>query len=179
MQAFKPATEITLTGAENMKKKYIVTISAIIVLIAVLAALGGCDGDSLFRSSWEAAVIRNAQGQIIACGEDYAYNEDIGVETVTCTVSADGEISIRWVERLLYLTGKMTEVSEGADKSVRYSIEFSDGSTGTATYIAEKDAVYPSDQDKDDGCDLPESYELTLTIEEEYTFYFVRVAQIK
>ena len=162
-----------------MKKRLVVTVASVCVLLAVLTAFAACDGDKLFESSWEAAFICNAQGEIIARGEDYAYNENAGVATVTCTISAGGEISLVWAEGKKTLDGQMTEVSEGADKSVRYSIAFSDGSTGTATYLAKKDSVYPFDTDKDDGFDLPESYELTLKVGEEYTLYFVRVAQIK
>lgn len=162
-----------------MKKRLVATISAICVLVAVLTAFTACDGDKLFESSWEAAVVRNAQGDIVACEEDFSYDDSITVATVTCTVSVDGEIKLTWAEGKKSLTGKMTEIGEGADKSVRYSIEFSDGSAGTATYLAKKDEVYPSDTDKEDGCDQPESYEFTVTKGEEYTLYFVRVAQSK
>lgn len=162
-----------------MKKRLVATISAICVLVAVLTAFTACDGDKLFESSWEAAVVRNAQGDIVACGEDFSYDDSITVATVTCTVSVDGEIKLTWAEGKKSLTGKMTEISEGADKSQRYSVAYSDGSAGIATYLEDKDAVYPSDTDKDDAYDLPEKYELTLTVGDEYILYFVRVSQIK
>lgn len=157
-----------------MKKKIIVTFSAILIVITLMTAFTACDGDKLFRSSWEAAVVRNAQGDIVACGKDFCYDDSLTVATVKCTVSVDGELKLTWAEGNKSLTGTMTQLSEGADKTQRYSVLFSDGSTGIATYLEDKDAVYPSDTDKDDSYDLPEKYELTLTVGDEYTLYFVR-----
>lgn len=162
-----------------MKKRFIATIASICVLLAVITAFTACNGDKLFDSSWEAALIVNAQGEMVARGEDFSYDESVPVATVTCTVSVGGDIKLTWAEGGKTLNGKMTETGEGADKSVRYSIEFSDGSAGTATYLAKKDEIYPSDTDKEDGCDQPESYEFTVTKGEEYTLYFARVAQIR
>lgn len=162
-----------------MKKRLVATVASICVLLAVITAFTACGGDKLFDSSWEAALIVNAQGEIVARGEDFSYDESVPVVTVTCTVSVGGEIKLTWAEGDKTLTGNMIETGEGADKSVRYSIEFSDGSAGTATYLAKKDEVYPSDADKEDGYDQPESYQFTVTLGEIYTLYFVRVAQIK
>lgn len=162
-----------------MKKRLFTVIAAVLVLVAALTVFTACDGDKLFESSWEIAAISNAQGEIIACGESFSYDESVPRVTVTCNVSLDGEISISYAAENKKLTGKMTQTSTGADGSEKYSIEFSDGRLGTAVYLSSKDDVYPSDQDKDDQSDIAEKYEFTVTVGEEYTLYFVRGSKIK
>lgn len=162
-----------------MKRKIFAATAVACILIVALTALAACDSDKLLDSSWELAAVANAQGEIIACGEDYAYDASVKRIAVTCTVSGEGEIVIVYADGGKTLKGQLTETSTGADGEERYSVKYADGSIGTAVYVAKKDNVYPSDTDADDKYDVSELYELTLTVGEEYTLYFARVSSIK
>lgn len=160
-----------------MKKRIIALVAAVCLLTIALTAFVACDGDKLFDSTWELTAVQNAQGEIIACGDGYSYDETIPRITVTCTVSVNGEIAITYADEHKTLKGQMTQTSVGADGTERYSVSFEDGRQGSAVYVSKKDAVYPSDVESEKN-DNAEVYELTVKIGEDYTLYFKRGANI-
>lgn len=151
----------------------------IFCLIATVAACCIACTDKIYSSTWEMAVAVDGNGDVVACGKGYSYGEDVLRVTVTCNISKDGEITIKSADNQMSMKGQMTELSTGADGEVRYSIAFEDGRTGTAVYKDKKDDSYPSDVDKDDLADKAELYELSVSVSDVMTLYFVRGAEIK
>lgn len=153
-----------------------------LIVLSIIAAIALCCvacSDNIYGSVWEMAVAVNGNGEVEACGEGYAYSEDVRRVTVTCNISKDGEITIKYADDNITIKGQMTELSTGADGAVRYSIAFEDGRTGSAVYREKKENYYPSDVDKDDGTDVAELYELSVSVSDTMTMYFVRGAEIK
>lgn len=157
------------------------TLKTLIVFCAIAAVTVCCIActDNIYGSTWEMAVAVNGSGDVIACGEGYSYDEKVLRVTATCNISKDGQITIKSTDEQMSMKGQMTELSKGADGEVRYSIAFGDEKTGTAVYKDQKDYSYPSDVDKDDGTDISEFYELSVSVSDVMTLYFVRGAEIK
>lgn len=157
------------------------TLKSLIILCIVVTVAACCIActDKIYSSTWEMAVAVNGSGDVIACGEGYSYDDDVQRVAINCNISKDGEITIKSSDSQMSMKGQMTELSTGADGAVLYSIEFEDGRTGSAVYREKKDDSYPSDVDKDDSADIAELYELTVSVSDVMTLYFVRGAEIK
>lgn len=152
-------------------KKTVKIITLLCVAVVIATCFVACTPDELFESVWEVTAIKNAQGEIVAYGEGYAPDDSLHKVTVTCTVSRDNDIEIIYADEHKTLKGKMVETSTGADKSVNYSIEFNDGTTGRAVYSGKTEDGFGN------KVNVTES-ELVITIGEDYSLYFARGARI-
>lgn len=164
-----------------MKKRVITALTLLSVAVVLVTAFTACENDPLLDSTWELAAVLNAQGEIVACGEGYSYDEDVKRVSITCSLSKNAEIELVYKDGEKSLTGKMTQISTGADGKLRYHVDYSDGTSGVVVYMAIYDKNTSYDATKTAN-DVTSKYALEVTVSkftEEYTLYFERVASIK
>lgn len=164
-----------------MKKRVVTALTLLVIAAVLVTAFTACEKDALLDSTWELAVIYNEYGEIVACGEGYAYDDDVKRVSVTCTLSKNAEIDIVYDDGEKHLTGEMTQISTGADGKLRYHVDYSDGTSGVVVYMAIYDKNTSYDATKTEN-DVTRNYALEVTITsftEEYTLYFERVSSIK
>lgn len=163
-----------------MKKRVITALTVVIAVAVLVTAFTACENNALLDSTWELAVVLDAHGEVVACGEGYSYGDEVKKISVTCSVSESGKIDLVYNDEGKRLTGDMEQVSTDADGTLRYHVEYSDGMSGTVVYTESYDKK--ASDDAKTVKDVAEQYALTVTVSyftEEYTMYFERVSTIK
>lgn len=163
-----------------MKKRVVTAFMLIIVTVVLATAFTACDNDELLGSTWQLAVIYNEYGEIVACGEGYSYAEDIERVSVTCSLSRTAKIELVYNDGEKSLTGKMKQVSTGADGNLMYHVDYSNDTSGSVNYMARYDKNTSYDTTIDEN-DVERRYALEVTVTkygDEYKLCFERTSSI-
>lgn len=163
-----------------MKKRVITALTLLVVAVVLVTAFTACEKDVLLDSTWKLAVIYNEYGEIVACGEGYAYDESIERMSITCSLSRTGKIELVNNDGEKSLTGKMKQVSTGADGNLRYHVDYSNDTSGSVNYMARYDNNTSYDATVDEN-DVERIYALEVTVSkygDEYKLCFERTSAI-